>query len=241
MKNYASKTKMNRGIFHLCLITFIGLLSFHTLSGQDKKVYDHDYLMPQKGKSQVELYSGIPYVAIGLYSYGFSDRFSAGLIYGYTPFAKGYGFRIKSVLAQPSTNFRINLKSPFIYYPHMKSGEGDPWVLAWPAVNAEWKLKNGARIWTGVGLVGAGCLDYLMTSISGKEKKMMPDGPVMEKEGVMAGLWNTFQFGYSKPVSNHLSYVIEVAPVMEGFKLKSKSGFLDAIPVIATVGLSYSF
>ena len=67
------------------------------------------------------------------------------------------------------------------------------------------------------------------------------DKPSGGEEELMAGIWNTFQFGYSKPISNKFSFVVEVAPVMEGFKLKSKQGFLDTAPLIGTVGLTYSF
>lgn len=240
MKTNVKSLRHQNGIFRLGLIVFIGLMSFQSLTGQEKIIFNHDYLMPEKGKSMLEFYSGIPYIGIGQYTYGFSNRFSAGVFYGLTPIAQGYGIRIKAVLAQPSETFRINLKSPFIYYPKMESGEGDPWVLAWPTVNAEWKLKNGARIWTGVGIIGAACTEFIFKP---KEGKVMPapEGTAMPKTEPMASLFNTFQFGYSKPVSNRLSYVIEVAPVMKGFKLKPKSGFLDAIPVIVTAGLSYSF
>jgi hypothetical protein len=54
-------------------------------------------------------------------------------------------------------------------------------------------------------------------------------------------LWNTFQIGYSKPVSDKLSFVIEVAPVMKGLKFTTPHGLLDGLPVIVTTGLSYSF
>jgi hypothetical protein len=67
---------------------------------------------------------------------------------------------------------------------------------------------------------------------------MMKKDPEGEEEMEMEGVFNTFQFGYSKPISSHSSIVIEVAPVMEGFRLKSKSGFLDAFPVIVTAGFT---
>jgi hypothetical protein len=47
--------------------------------------YFHDYLLPGKGKSMVSLFTGLPYAAVGEYAYGFSDRFSAGVFFGYTP------------------------------------------------------------------------------------------------------------------------------------------------------------
>jgi len=239
MKTNLAKIANWNVAFRMFFILVVSLTTFHTAIGQQKRIWDHDYLLPAKGKSMLDFYTGVPYVAVGQYSYGFSHRFSAGVFYGHTPINKGFGLKVKAVLAEPSASFRINLKSTFIYYPHMEYGEGDAWVLGWPAVNTEWKLNNGSRFWTGVGVVGVSCVDMLLKP---KEKKSMPssDGPVVEGKE-MKGVWNTFQFGYSKPISNHSSFLIEVAPIMEGFRLKSKSGFLDAFPVIITTGLSYSF
>lgn len=241
MKIHLKNAEMKNRIFHLLFIFFIGLTTIPGVKCQEKITFDYDYLMPQKGKSMVELYTGFPYVAIGQYSYGFSNRFSVGIIYGYTPFVRGYGLRIKSVIAQPSKSMRIYMKSPLIYYPKMQTGEVDPWVLAWPTMNVEWKLKNGGRVWTGVGLIGAACTEFFFKPKDGHEEYGPDHEPGTEKDEVMANLWNTFQIGYSKPVSKKLSYVIEIAPVMEGLKIKSPDGFLDGAPVIVTLGLSYSF
>jgi len=199
--------------------------------------YFHDYLMPGKGNSMVSFYTGLPYAAVGEYTYGFSDRFAAGLFFGYTPVNHGYGFRIKGVITEPAANFRVTLKTTIIYYPFMEFGEGDPWALGWQAANAEWKLNNGSRLWVGAGILGVSCIDDLFPSKKMMHKKHEGEEEEMEMEGV----FNTFQFGYSKPISKHSSIVIEVAPVMEGFKLKSKSGFLDAFPVIVTAGFTHSF
>lgn len=184
----------------------------------------------------ISLYTGLPYASVGEYTYGFSNRFAAGVFFGYTPVNHGYGLRIKGVLAEPAENFRINLKTTIIYYPFTKFGDGDAWVLGWQTANAEWKLNNGSRLWLGAGILGVSCMDDLFPSKNTLMKKPEGEG-AME----MAGVFNTFQFGYSKPVSNHSSIVIEIAPVMEGFKLKSKSGFLDAFPVIVTAGFTHSF
>src|SRR6187431_766862 len=128
MKTYLNIPALKSNFLKVVLIILIGFNFSHEIHGQEKKVFNHDYLMPTKGKSMAEIYSGIPYVAIGQYSYGLSDRFSVGILYGYTPFVKGYGFRIKAILAQPSESFRINLKAPFIYYPNMEPHDGDSWV-----------------------------------------------------------------------------------------------------------------
>jgi len=261
MKTYSNLNNLKTSIIYFVLIILVVFTTIVKAQAQEKEVSNHDYLMPQKGKSMVEFYSGLPYVAIGQYSYGFSNRFSIGVIYGYTPFEKGYGLRMKAIIAQPSESFRINVKSPFIYYPGMKKEDGEPWMAAWPAVNGEWKFKNGSKIWTGVGLMGAACVDVIFPS-EGHEHgghdhgDHKPKGPNHDPEPTtppiitpmqvksaekMYSLFNTFQFGYSKPLSNSWSFVAEVAPVMEGFKLKSPNGFLDTTPVVLTIGLSGSF
>lgn len=234
MKTYFETTNTHRALLNLALTLCIALSALLPVSGQEIIKPQHDYLMPAKGKSMVEFYSGLPYVAVGQFGYGISDKFSLGIFYGYTPFEKGYGLRLKAIIAQPSSSFRVNLKSPFIYYPGMKKEDGEPWVLAWPNLNGDLKLKNGSSVWAGVGLVGAACVDYLFEHGGHHEDP----GPDAEEDMLL--LYNTFQLGYSKPISNSWSFVAEVAPVMEGFKLKSPSGFLDAFPVIVTLGLSCS-
>ncbi|MEO5907397.1 MAG: hypothetical protein ABIQ11_11765 [Saprospiraceae bacterium] len=225
-------------LLSLCLILF----STYTAHGQIKTSRTHDYFMPAKGKSMIEVYTGIPYVAIAQYSYSFSDRFSVGILYGYTPDVLGYGLRVKAVIAEPSSSFRINLKSPFIYYPRMSAENAESWVLAWPTINGELKLKNEARIWAGFGVIGAACVDYFGSKIE-KEDRHPPghdDGDEEHEEIKEAELWNTLQIGYSKPLSNKLSYVIEIAPVMKGLKFTTPRGLLNGIPVIVTFGMTYS-
>jgi hypothetical protein len=261
MKTMMTSTSLKNTFQQIIMTLFTSMVFLSGLHSQGKRIFDHDFLMPQKGKSMVEFYSGIPYVAIGQYGYGISNRFSLGLFYGHTPFEKGYGLRMKAIVGKSSENFRMNIKSPFIYYPGMKSKGGEPWVLAWPTFNGEWKFKNGSRIWTGVGVIGAACVEYLFkpgghgSEHEGEhgehgehehhhdpQHEPPTGGDMPPKEGEdMFSVFNTFQFGYSKPFSNQLSFIAEIAPVMEGFKLKSPSGFLDTTPFVVTVGLSCSF
>jgi hypothetical protein len=231
---------MKNGFFHLMLICISGLICLTKISAQENQIVNHDYLMPQKGTSMIGLYSGIPYVGIAEYSYGFSNRFSAGILLGFTPAVEGYGFRIKAIIAQPSDATRIILKSPFFYYPKTKELGGDPWVLTWPTLNIEWHRKNGSRVWTGIGIVGAECADMLFGSIEDNKKSMTSDGTVMmKKKGFMSDYWYTFQIGYAKCISNKLSYMFEVAPVMKGLKFATSQNWVGGPPVILTFGLSY--
>ena len=242
MKTSLESLKLKKGLNYLALIILIGLCSINVISGQENKPNNYDYLMPEKGKSMLEFYTGLPYIAIGQYSYGFSEKFSAGIIYGYTPHVRGYGVRVKAIIAQPSESMRIYFKSPFIYYPKMSPDVVDPWVLAYPSVNIEWKFKNGGRFWTGAGVIGVACLDYLIGSEEEEENTEVgprSDPGVMEKEP-MAEIMNTIQFGYSKPLSKRSSFVIEVAPLMEGFKFVTPHGMIHDLPAAVTLGFTYS-
>jgi hypothetical protein len=240
MKTELVNPQLQNGYLRIALLLLIVWLALHLGFGQAGKMNDHDYLMPQKGKTMVEFYTGSPYVAIGQYTYGVSNRFAVGVIYGYTPFVKAYGIRIKAVLAQSADNFRINFKAPLFYYPHTEPKDDEPWVAAWPALNCEWKLNNETRIWAGFGIMGAVCLDYLLGDENDKKKMPGGEASMPVKEGMLR-IYNTFQVGVSKPISDKMSFVFEAAPVMQGLNIKSQDGFLDVIPVVVTTGLTYSF
>lgn len=195
----------------------------------------NDYLIPRAGKSIGTLLTGVPYAVIAEYAYGFTDRFSAGVIAGVLENSQpGYGVRLRYIIAQPSRDFRIHFRVPIIFYPKGKSF-GCPgceaWFLAWPALNAEWRVARGARVWTGVGLVATACASTVLHTRNAE----METGA-----GVHEGTWNTFQFGYSKPVSRRVSFQFEAAAVMTGAKLATKT-WVGGPPVILTTGFSYSF
>lgn len=231
MKKQQNNSNIRKVARELVLF-IIGFAIIQHAYGQVTLSKTHDYLMPEKGKALIELYTGSPYIGVGQAYYGFSKNLSVGVICGITPVSTAYGVRMKAVIANPSDFWRINLKAPILYYPEKMQPDAEPWMLAWPTLNVERKLNNQSRFWIGAGVIGVSCVDDLF----GKEEEH--DESVEEES--MNGLWNTFQFGYSKPLSQKSSFLIEVSPVMEGFKLKSKSGFLDAFPVIVTLGLSYS-
>ena len=181
------------------------------------------------------LLTGIPYVAIAELAYGFTDRFSVGVLGGIVPHNPGGGLRFRYLLAQPSGNFRVHLKMPVIYYPKAKSlgcPECEPWFLTWPAVSAEWRRPGGTRWWVGAGVVAAACAD----TVFGRENEAMETGG-----GIQEGTWNTLQFGFSKPVTRKLAFQLEIAPVLEGRKLASRRTWVGGPPLILTTGFSYSY
>ncbi len=222
------------------VVTFVICIVCMTWSqAQSNKQIVPDYLMPSNGKSAISVCSGIPYVGIAEYSYGISEKFSLGVIFGTTPVLIGYGLRVKAVLYQRSDDFRVVMKTPLIYYPKTKDLGGDPWILAWPSANAEWKFENGARVWTGIGIVGAACVNYLFGIEKDHHSENHNDpNHLMESDKVMADLWGTLSIGYSDRLSSNISYMIEVAPVFKQFKLANPINWIGGPPVILTFGVT---
>ncbi len=192
-----------------------------------------DHLFPSGGGSMVTVTTGIPYVGIAEYAYGFSDGFSLGIVAGITPKVGAYGFRVRAILARPSENSRIYFRMPAFYYPRTQDLGGDPWVLAWPVVSIEWKLDSGTRISAGGGVVVASCFDSFVKTLGLSSKEMEED------EGFMGGAWNTLHAGVAFPVSETIMFQSEATVVMSGIKVAGKD-WVGGPPVIVVVGFSYS-
>ena len=194
-----------------------------------------DYLIPRAGKSIATVLTGVPYATIAEYAYGITDRFSVGIIAGVLEnFTPGYGVRFRYVVAQPNRDFRIHLRLPVIFYPQARS-LGCPgceaWFLAWPALNAEWRLPRGTRLWTGVGVVATACASTVFHT---RNVEMERGG------GIHEGMWDTLQLGFSKSISRRTSFQLEAAAVMRGTKLANKT-WVGGPPVILTTGFSHPF
>ncbi|MFT6338083.1 MAG: hypothetical protein ACI86M_003238 [Saprospiraceae bacterium] len=128
-----------------------------TLNAQNgiKKIYSQDPLFPAKNNSLIMVGTGIPYVGIAEYTYGFADRFSAVILIGSTAVVLGLGLRIKGILYQKNENFRVTAKTSILYYLKTKDLGGVPRVLAWPTINTEWKRDSGIR-------AAAACVNSLL-------------------------------------------------------------------------------
>ena len=205
----------------------------------------NDHLFATKGKSMITIATGIPYIGIAEYAYGFSDRFSLGIIFGRTPKVPGYGIRVRYILHKRES-FRIFLRAPLFYYPQTKGLGGEPWLLTWPAVSAEWKLKSGIRLSLGGGFVAAACANDLMSLATGGEDMHSHDDPGhseaashMQEGGFMGGFWNTFHAGIAVPVGKRLTLHTEASIVRNGLK-KARKDWVGVIPVIVVLGFSYS-
>ena len=203
---------------------------------------EQDALFPGEGKTALTVWTGIPYIGIAEYAYGFSDRFSVSVIGGFTPSSKAIGIRLRGIVAQPSDKFRLYIKGPILYYPGSEDSHGEPWFFAWPTLNAEWRLESGIRIWGGAGLAGAICAQNLLGI---KDAAMEMGG-----EGFTGGLWNTLSAGISKPITEHIELHAEAAIVMRGLKFANDPSLPGKrtniywgtrLPMIVDIGMSYAF
>src|SRR5579872_175069 len=92
------------------------ILTIETASAQIIPVSRPDALFPGEGKASLTFWSGIPYIGIAEYAYGVSDKFSVGVIGGYTPTTKAIGIRLRAIVAGESDNFRLYIKTPILFY-----------------------------------------------------------------------------------------------------------------------------
>lgn len=250
----------------LNITTILFLLSAFSfnLNAQNgvKKNYSQDPLFPAKNNSLVMVGTGVPYVGIAEYTYGFSDKFSAGILVGTTPIVPGYGLRIKGILYQKNKNLRVTAKTPILYYPKTKDLGGEPWVLAWPTINTEWKFDSGIRVAAGIGIVAAACVNSLLglegedghhhTTLSEQGHSVEHDHseeehnsseilmPEMHTEGFMGDVWNTIQTSVSIPIGKQFLFQTEVALVFDGTTLADEK-WVGRHPVILFLGVSYEF
>jgi hypothetical protein len=193
-----------------------------------------DYLFVPEGHSMVSAATGIPYVGIGEYAYGISNKTTLGFILGQTPVVTGLGFRIRTVVAEPSDRTRVYFRSPLFYYPQTHDGGKEPWFLAWPVLNAEYRRDCGRREWFGLGVVGAVCAHSLGHTL-GLEKELD-----MSESRFEGGLWNTVQVGLSQPITESIVAQAEAALVLKGVSLPKKGEWIGGPPVILVMGVSYA-
>lgn len=244
-------------ISSIIICCFIFSIQLNSQSQSDSKEFTDAYF-PKKNKTMLTVGTGIPYVGIAEYSYGFTDKFSVGLLAGTTTIVPGYGLRIKGVLFQKSEGFRVFIKAPILYYPKTKDLGGEPWILTWPSVNAEWKLSSGIRISGGMGLVAAACFNDLLGiehphtesqifdsshhEVDNHHHSHAPvtNNTMVKQEGFMGNVWNTIQTGVTIPVSKNLIFQSEFAVVLDGNKLADEA-WVGRYPVIVFLGISYQF
>lgn len=187
--------------------------------------HNNDHVLNYKGQSRVTFATGIPYVAIGEYAYGFSDRITLGVVAGLTPSVEGYGIRARAVLYEPDDGFRIYFCTPIMFYPKTRDLGGDAWWLTRPNINFEWITASGFRYKVGGSLIAAASHNTLFGNPG--DAKFSP------------GIWNTVHVGVAFPLGYGIMFQCETSLVMSGLKVAGPD-WVGGPPVIAVLGISYS-
>ena len=193
-----------------------------------------DYLFPAKSSSTITVGSGLPYVGIGEYAYGVSDRFSAGLLIGATPKVMGYGFRLRAVLYENGDqNFRMTFRVPTFYYPQTKDLGGEPWWLTFPVVATEWKFASGVRLSADAGVLATVCAESLSHSLFGTGHH-----EEMEEMGFEGSTMYSIGGGVAIPLSYSVVLQSNLDFIFDKGGLADRSTAVET-PFVWTVGLSF--
>lgn len=182
-----------------------------------------DHVLNARGKGRVTIATGIPYVAIGEYAYGVSDRVTVGVMAGVTPSIPGYGVRARAVLYE-RRDFRVYFCTPLLYYPKTNGLGGDPWWLSRPNINFEWVNRKGFRYKAGGSLIAAA-----------SHRSIFGDAAYAR---FSPGVWNAVHGGISFPVGSNLTLQLEGSLVMKGVRVPKS--WVGGPPVILVMGTSWS-
>ena len=190
------------------------------LSAQVTHPYDH--VLNDQGASRLTVATGIPYLAIGEYAYGVSDRVTVGFLAGVTPSVEGYGVRVRTVLHQSDPGFRIYFCTPVFFYPNASIGGHGAWWLARPNINFEWMTPQGFRYKVGGSLIGV----VSQRELTGNAREAPQ-------------LWNAVHGGISFPVGAALTLQLEASLVLRGLKVAGPD-WVGGPPVILVLGTSWA-
>lgn len=208
-----------------CFITVVLITTSSFLLNAQPFYHDNDHVLNYMGTSRITIATGIPYVAIAEYAYGFSDRITVGILWGITPNVEGYGVRARAVLYQQSYNFRIYFCTPILFYPGTKELGGEAWWLTRPNINFEWIKSSGFRYKIGGSIIAASSHHTLFGESS--RAKFAP------------GIWNAVHGGVSFPINSSIMFQCETSLVMSGLNIAGTE-WVGGPPVILVIGFSYT-
>jgi hypothetical protein len=215
---------------------------------QDSTARANDPLFPRSGGVLVTAVTGIPYVGIGEVAYGLGDRFAIGVVAGMTPVIPGYGIRARMIVSE-SDEWRLHARLPILYYPKTVELGGEPWMLAWPVVASEWRLRSGVRFSVQGGIVAAACVESLLgleeeEEIAGSGEIPHDDhsgmGSAMDME-FDGDIWNTLGAGISVPLSPTTTFITEAHIVLHGLSPAKKENWIGGPPAIVVIGVTREF
>jgi hypothetical protein len=203
-------------LFFVCL--------FQKVSAQSPNRFQNDPYFPAKGRFNagfITTYRGssVPApVAIGEVTYGFSNKFSMGVVGGTTGTLSVVGIRLAGNFYQKN-NFRLLGHLSIIYYPERKGTylfdqshvDVMPWMLSMGFLDAEWRLRNGVRLSAGMGLLETHCVDGMMNLLFNSKG---------EADEVFQ-VFNTLRTSVAIPLSRRFTLQPEAIMVMRGAQIVS--------------------
>ena len=179
-------------------------------------------MLNDQGQSRFTVATGIPYLAIGEYAYGISDRVTLGVLAGQTPSVQGYGIRARAVLYEPASDFRIYFCTPVFFYPHASIGGHGSWWLTRPNLNFEWMTPSGFRYKVGGSMIAV---------VSQRELTGGASEPVR--------FWDAVHGGFSFPIGPRGTFQFEGSLVTRGLQVAGID-WVGGPPVILVIGTSWA-
>jgi hypothetical protein len=200
--------------------------STHVADGHEPE--SSDPMFPRAGGFGAAAASGIPFLALGELSYGFTDRFALGAIaaatpdMGSIPGTMAFGLRPRGVVFA-SGPWRSVVAVPVLFYPKVDGfGHREPWMLARPTWSLEYALPSGAFVYVAAGVVGVACVDGIVTL--GKEHTMV------------GGVWETGAIGASIPLSRRTNLFGEASLITRG--VEPAPDWVGGLPVVTMIGVA---
>jgi hypothetical protein len=198
-------------------------------------VGSNDALFAPAGHLSTTLSTGLPYVAIGEVAYGFTSRFTLGIVAGVTPDSPGAGLRLRGVLFEKGAE-RIYVSTLLLYYPASASSNDEPWVLAWPTIQAEHRFNGGATVHAGFGAAAATCTGVIGSLF--RYGNFGHDDDDSDKGGFMGDIWLSANVGGAIPIARATSLFADVSVESQG--LAFDRHWLGTLPIVVTLGIEHT-
>ena len=245
--NYLKHINLHVSIFCLFSINllFTGSLNAQSILAQSvvEQENRHDPDFPGRkifNAGVMTTYTAItpPPALVGDITYGFSAKFSVGLIAGTTGAQSLAGTKL-NVILYGRNNFRVIYRMVMLYYPGRDGqylfDKSDtfimPWMLTMGAINAEWTSPKNIRWSLGMGVLETHCIEGMKQYFWGETEK----AKVSPFE-----VFHTLNGSVSIPVSKKFTFRPEVIAVMKDGQLVKRGDF-RVFPINPFLKLIYTF
>lgn len=203
----------------------LSVLLFLFIFNDARAQHSFDHVINRGGEVRISLLGGIPIVGSTEFAYGISDRFTFGVLGGFTPFEEAVGIRMRTVLYREVESFRIYYCTPVILYPQTRRVDPDPWFIIRPNINFEWMKGSNFRYKLGGSIIGSSSYHDLFGD---KSRARHPQE-----------IWTAVHAGLSLPLGKALSFQAEISYITKG--IQPVNDFFGGPPFILITGLSHTF